>query len=139
MDRFDSLYMKIAYNVAELSYCKRRKVGAVIVSPDKRNILSYGYNGTPYGFDNNCEDENNQTHDHVIHAEMNAVLKLAKDYHGNANDAIMYCTTMPCEKCAASIIQSGIKTIIYEESYHCDIGVKILEKAGIKVIKYNGD
>ena len=109
-EQFERMYMNIAYEVAQLSRCNRKKVGAIIVKDG--NILSFGYNGTPRGFCNECE-ENDVTKDEVIHAEMNAILKAGKDAQG----ATMYVTMSPCIQCAKIIKQSNIHLVIYDELY----------------------
>ncbi len=126
----DSRYLRMARIWAENSYCKRRQVGALVVK-DQR-IISDGYNGTPSGFDNVCEDENNVTHPYVLHAEANAITKLAKS-NNNSEDATLYVTASPCIECAKLIIQAGIKRVVYGEKYRLDDGLKLLERAGIKV------
>lgn len=126
------LYMSIAQTVSESSYCKRTKVGCIIVKND--NIIGIGYNGTPSGFDNNCEC-NNVTKQEVLHAESNAIAKCAKSTISSVGSS-MYCTLMPCYNCAKLIIQSGIKKVIYKEDYRDDSGIKLLTKANIEVLKY---
>ncbi len=126
----DSRYLRMARIWAENSYCKRRQVGALVVK-DQR-IISDGYNGTPSGFDNVCEDENNVTHPYVLHAEANAITKLAKS-NNNSEGATLYVTASPCIECAKLIIQAGIKRVVYGEKYRLDEGLKLLERAGIKV------
>lgn len=129
-------YMKIAMEISNLSYCKRRKVGAIIVKEDFSQILSEGYNGTPYGFDNNCEDEEFKTKGLVIHAETNAILKLSRNTNTTEN-TMMLVTTAPCIRCAANIIQSGIKKVIYLDSYKNREGVDLLLENGVEVEEYN--
>jgi dCMP deaminase len=126
------LYMRIADAVALSSHCKRSKVGCIIVKND--NIIGIGYNGTPSGFENDCEC-NNVTKDEVLHAESNAIAKCAKSTISSLGST-MYCTLMPCYNCAKLIIQSGIKKVIYKEDYRDDSGVKLLTKANIEVLKY---
>jgi dCMP deaminase len=116
---------------AENSYCKRRQVGALIVK-DKM-IISDGYNGTPSGFENNCEDENNVTHPYVLHAEANAITKIACS-NNSSKDATLYVTASPCIECAKLIIQSGIRRLVYSEKYRLDDGIRLLESAGIEVV-----
>lgn len=113
---------------AENSYCKRRQVGALVVK-DQR-IISDGYNGTPSGFDNVCE-ENNVSYPYVLHAEANAITKLARS-HNNSDGSTLYVTASPCLECAKLIIQAGIKRVIYGEKYRLDDGLKLLERAGIE-------
>lgn len=115
---------------SENSYCKRRQVGALIVKD--RSIISDGYNGTPSGFENLCEDENDRTKPYVLHAEANAITKVAKS--SNSSDgATLYVTASPCIECAKLIIQSGIVRVVYSELYRFPDGIELLEKAGIKV------
>ena len=127
----DKRYLRMAAIWAENSYCKRRQVGALVVK-DKM-IISDGYNGTPSGFENNCEDENNETKPYVLHAEANAITKVACS-HNSSLGATMYVTTSPCIECAKLIIQAGIKRVVYNEKYRRSDGYLLLEKAGIEVI-----
>ena len=116
---------------AENSYCERRKVGALVVKNNM--IISDGYNGTPTGFENICEDENNTSKPYVLHAEANAITKLARS--SNSSDgATLYVTASPCIECAKLIIQSGIKRVIYTEQYRLTDGVDLLKRAGIEVV-----
>jgi len=124
-------YLRMAKIWAENSYCQRRKVGALIVK-DKM-IISDGYNGTPSGFENKCEDENNETYPYVLHAEANAITKVAKS-NNSSQDATLYVTTSPCLECAKLIIQSGIKRVVFSELYHNTDGVELLKRAKIEVI-----
>lgn len=126
----DQRYMRMARIWAENSYCERRKVGALLVK-DKM-IISDGYNGTPSGFENNCEDENNMSKPYVLHAEANAITKVARS-HNSSDGATLYVTASPCMECAKLIIQSGIKRVVYGEEYRIMDGVKLLERAGIAV------
>lgn len=115
---------------SENSYCKRRQVGALIVKD--KSIISDGYNGTPSGFENLCEDENDRTKPYVLHAEANAITKVAKS--GNSSDGgTLYVTASPCIECAKLIIQAGIVRVVYSELYRCRDGIELLEKAGIQV------
>ena len=116
---------------AENSYCQRRKVGALIVK-DKM-IISDGYNGTPSGFENVCEDENNLTKPYVLHAEANAITKIARS-NNSSDGATMYVTASPCIECAKLIIQAGIKRVVYSEHYRLEDGIELLKRAGIEVI-----
>ena len=126
----DRRYMKMAEIWAENSYCKRRKVGALIVKD--KTIISDGYNGTPSGFENICEDENGVTKPYVLHAEANAITKVAKS--GNSsNDATLYVTASPCVECAKLIIQAGIKRVVYRDAYRITDGIDLLRRAGIEV------
>lgn len=127
----DIRYLRMAMIWAENSYCKRRKVGALIVK-DKM-IISDGYNGTPAGFENVCEDENNLTKPYVLHAEANAISKVACS-HNSSMGATMYATTSPCIECAKLIIQAGIKRVVYCDKYHNMDGCDLLERAGVETI-----
>ena len=128
---FDLRYLRMARIWAENSYCKRRQVGALVVK-DKM-IISDGYNGTPTGFENICEDENNVSKPYVLHAEANAITKLARS-NNNSDGATIYITASPCIECAKLIIQAGIKRVVYGEKYRLDDGIKLLERAGIEVV-----
>lgn len=133
-EQFDRSYLEMASVWAKNSYCKRRQVGALIVK--NRMIISDGYNGTPSGFENVCEDENGNTKSYVLHAEANAITKVAKS--GNSSDgATLYVTAAPCLECSKLIIQSGIKRVVYNEEYRLTDGVDLLRKAGIEVVKYD--
>lgn len=116
---------------SENSYCQRRKVGALIVK-DKM-IISDGYNGTPSGFENICEDENNVTKPYVLHAEANAITKIARS-NNSSDNATMYVTASPCIECAKLIIQAGIKRVVYSEHYRLEDGIELLKRAGIEVL-----
>ena len=117
---------------AKNSYCKRRQVGAILVKD--RMIISDGYNGTPSGFENICEDENGVTKPYVLHAEANAITKVAKSGN-NSKGATLYVTASPCMECAKLIIQSGISRVVYRDEYRLTDGVDLLRKAGIEVEK----
>lgn len=132
----DFRYMRMAAIWAENSYCIRRKVGALIVK-DKM-IISDGYNGTPSGFENICEDENNVTKPYVLHAEANAITKIARS-NNSSDGATLYVTAAPCIECSKLIIQSGIKRVVYGEHYRLDDGVKLLERANIEVVFIDAD
>ena len=132
----DLRYLRMARIWAENSYCQRRKVGALVVK-DKM-IISDGYNGTPSGFENVCEDENNVTHPYVLHAEANAITKLARSSN-NSDGATLYVTASPCIECAKLIIQSGIKRVIYAEKYRLTDGIDLLERANIELKYLNPD
>lgn len=126
----DERYLRMARIWAENSYCKRRQVGALIVKD--KSIISDGYNGTPSGFENLCEDEYNRTKPYVLHAEANAITKVAKS--SNSSDgATLYVTASPCIECAKLIIQAGIKRVVYSEMYHCCDGIDLLKQAKIMV------
>ena len=130
----DKRYIRMAQIWAENSYCNRRKVGALIVK-DKM-IISDGYNGTPAGFENVCEDENGLTKPYVLHAEANAITKIACSSN-SSKGATMYVTTSPCIECAKLIIQSGIKRVVYSEKYRLEDGLELLKRAGIEVLYIN--
>ena len=121
---------------AENSYCKRRQVGALIVK-DKM-IISDGYNGTPSGFENVCEDENGMTKPYVLHAEANAITKIACS-NNSSKDATLYVTASPCLECAKLIIQAGIKRVVYSEKYRLTDGIDLLERAKIDVVYIDFD
>lgn len=127
----DLRYLRMARIWAENSYCQRRKVGALVVK-DKM-IISDGYNGTPSGFENVCEDEDNVTKPYVLHAEANAITKLARSSN-NSEDSTLYVTAAPCLECSKLIIQAGIKRVVYAEKYRLEDGVNLLKRAGIEVI-----
>lgn len=130
MQKFDRRYIQMAGIWAQNSYCKRRQVGALIVK-DKM-IISDGYNGTPSGFENICEDENGITKVYVLHAEANAITKVAKS--GNSSEgATLYITASPCVECAKLIIQAGIKRVVYRDEYRITDGIDLLRRAGIEV------
>jgi dCMP deaminase len=140
--KFIDLYMDWAKRVAQLSHAKRLQVGAVIVKDD--SVISYGYNGMPAGWDNNCEDEflhedgsiTTKTRPEVIHAESNAIAKLAKSTNSGVG-SYMFITHSPCIECAKLIFQSGISTVYYNGNYRSDDGIKFLEKSGVNVVKSN--
>lgn len=128
--RYDKAYLRMASSWAKLSHCKRKQVGALIVKDDM--IISDGYNGTPSGFDNCCEDDKGETHWYVLHAEANAILKVAKSTN-NARGATLYLTLSPCKDCSKLILQAGIKRIVYVNQYKDSEGVDFLEAAGVCV------
>lgn len=133
--KFDRSYLEMARVWARNSYCTRRQVGALIVKD--RMIISDGYNGTPSGFENVCEDENGVTKPYVLHAEANAITKVAKS--GNSSlGATMYVTASPCIECAKLIIQAGISRVVYSEDYRSSEGLDLLRRAGIEVEKSEG-
>jgi dCMP deaminase len=121
----------MAHIWAENSYCNRRKVGAIIVK-DKM-IISDGFNGTPSGFENICEDENGITKPYVLHAEANAITKVAKS-NNSSKGSTLYVTTSPCMECSKLIIQAGIKRVVFDEKYRITDGLDILERAGIELV-----
>ena len=130
--KFDQRYMEMASVWAKNSYCKRLQVGALIVK-DKM-IISDGYNGTPSGFENICEDESGATKPYVLHAEANAITKVAKS--GTSSDgATLYVTASPCLECSKLIIQSGIRRVVYRDEYRLTDGIDLLRRAGIEVVK----
>lgn len=132
----DYRYIRMARIWSENSYCKRRKVGALVVK-DKM-IISDGYNGTPSGFENVCEDDNNLTKPYVLHAEANAITKLARS-NNNSEGATLYVTAAPCLECSKLIIQAGIKRVVYGEEYRLHDGIDLLRRANIEVIYLNPD
>ncbi len=127
----DRRYMRMAKIWAENSYCQRRKVGALIVKDNM--IISDGYNGTPSGFENVCEDEEGLTKPYVLHAEANAITKIARSSN-NSDGATLYVTASPCIECAKLIVQAGIKRVVYAEKYRLTDGIDLLERAGIETI-----
>ena len=129
---FDKRYIEMAQIWAKNSYCKRRQVGALIVK--EKMIISDGYNGTPSGFENICEDENFETKPYVLHAEANAITKVAKSNNSSEN-ATLYVTTSPCLECAKLIIQSGISRVVYTERKETNDGIPLLERARIEVVQ----
>ena len=126
----DLRYLRMARIWAENSYCKRRQVGALLVKNGA--IISDGFNGTPSGFENICEDENNISKPYVLHAEANAITKIARSSQ-NSDGATLYVTASPCIDCAKLIIQSGIRRVVYAEQYRLDDGIRLLERAGIEI------
>ena len=132
MNKFDDKYLQMAAVWAKNSYCKRRQVGALLVK-DKM-IISDGYNGTPSGFENVCEDENGVTKPYVLHAEANAISKVARSGNSSAG-ATLYITASPCIECAKLIIQAGITRVVYKDEYRLLDGVELLRRAGIEVEK----
>tara|TARA_R110000772_G_scaffold55472_18_gene126623 strand:+ start:3687 stop:4148 length:462 start_codon:yes stop_codon:yes gene_type:complete len=144
----EDVYMEVAYSISKLSYANRRQVGCVIVKDNQ--MISFGYNGTPHGFDNSCEDivtscnndcgcggcDKTSTKREVLHAESNALSKIAKSTM-SSDGAYLYTTTSPCFECAKLIIQSGIKEVYYNETYRDMGGIELLEKANINVIQTN--
>lgn len=132
LNKFDIAYLRMAKEWSRLSYCKRKQVGALIVKD--RMIISDGYNGTPSGFENQCEDHEGKTHWQVLHAEANAILKLAHSTQ-NCQDACLYVTLFPCKECSKLIVQSGIKRVVFIETYSDDDGLELLKKSGIEVFQ----
>ncbi len=130
-DILDRRYLRMAAIWAENSYCVRRKVGAIIVKDQM--IISDGYNGTPAGFENICEDENGSTKPYVLHAEANAITKVARS-NNSSDNATLYVTASPCLECAKLIIQAGIKRVVYNELYRITDGLDLLQRAGVETI-----
>ena len=129
--KFDLRYLEMARIWAKNSYCTRRQVGALVVKNNM--IISDGYNGTPSGFENVCEDDNGITKPYVLHAEANAITKLARSSN-NSEGATIYITASPCIECSKLIIQAGIKRVVYGEKYRLTDGIELLERAGIEVV-----
>ncbi|MEO0405153.1 MAG: dCMP deaminase family protein [Bacteroidota bacterium] len=130
--RYDRAYMKMAHEWAQLSHCKRKQVGALLVKDGM--IISDGYNGTPSGFPNPCEDDNGDTHWYVLHAEANAITKVARS--GNsAQGSTLYITLSPCKDCAKMILQAGIKRLVFQTAYKDDSGLQFLKTAGLEVVQ----
>jgi dCMP deaminase len=129
--KYDIAYLKMAKEWAKLSYCHRRQVGALIVK-DKM-IISDGYNGTPTGFENNCEDEENTTKWYVLHAEANAIMKVAASTQ-SCDGATLYVTLSPCRECSKLIFQSGIKRVVYIVEYKDKTGINFLKKSGLEIV-----
>lgn len=127
---YDKRYLEMAEIWAKNSYCTRRQVGALIVKG--KMIISDGYNGTPSGFENICEDESNTTKPYVLHAEANAITKVAKS-NNSSDGATLYVTTSPCMECSKLIIQSGIRRVVFSEKYHNQEGLRLLERANIEI------
>jgi dCMP deaminase len=129
--KYDRAYLKMAFEWGKLSHCKRKQVGALIIKD--RMIISDGFNGTPSGFDNCCEDESGNTKWEVLHAEANAILKVASSTQ-SAKNATLYITLSPCTQCSKLIHQAGIKRVVYANTYKDDAGLKFLEKAGVELL-----
>ncbi len=130
--KYDKAYLRMATEWAKLSHCTRRQVGAIIV---KNNIIiADGFNGTPSGFENCCEDSDGKTHWYVLHAEANAILKLAKSNNRGQNSTL-YITLSPCKDCSKLILQAGIKRVVYIKGYKDSAGIDFLSKAGIEVVQ----
>ena len=129
-NKYDKAYLRIASEWSKLSYCKRKQVGAIIVRD--RMIISDGYNGTPSGFENCCEDDEGLTHWYVLHAEANAILKVAHSTQ-TCDNATLYITLSPCKECSKLIHQSGIKRVVYQNGYSDTSGIDFLKKAGVLV------
>ena len=132
--KYDIAYLKMAMEWAKLSHCKRKQVGALIVK--EKMIISDGYNGTPTGFENTCEDDENYTKWYVLHAEANAILKVASSTQ-SSRGATLYITMSPCKECSKLIHQSGIKRLVYANAYKDDTGLQFLKKAGVELVYIN--
>lgn len=132
--KYDKAYLRLAESWATLSQCNRKQVGAIIVKDEI--IISDGFNGTPAGFDNCCEDENGLTHWYVLHAEANAILKVAKSTN-NCKGATLYLTHSPCRDCSKLVLQSGIKRVVYKEAYKDPAGIDFLRNAGLEMVHIN--
>lgn len=130
-ERYDRAYLRMAHTWAELSHCSRKKVGAIIVKDGM--IISDGYNGTPAGFDNCCEDDNGETEWYVLHAEANAILKVAKSAN-NCVGATLYLTLSPCKDCSKLVLQAGITRLVFAKIYKDTTGVDFLRSAGVEII-----
>ena len=128
--RYDKAYLRMAKTWSDLSHCNRKQVGAIIVKEGM--IISDGYNGTPSGFDNCCEDQDGNTHWYVLHAEANAILKVAKSTH-NCQDATLYLTLSPCKDCSKLVVQSGITRVVFMDQYKDSSGIDFLKEAGIEI------
>ncbi|MCH3881624.1 MULTISPECIES: deoxycytidylate deaminase [Tenacibaculum] len=129
--KYDKAYLRMAHEWGKLSHCDRKKVGAIIVKD--RMIISDGFNGTPTGFENPCEDEENYTKWYVLHAEANAILKVAGSTQ-SCKDATLYITLSPCKECSKLIHQSGIKRVVYAQKYKDTSGIDFLKKAGVELM-----
>ncbi|MDO9138104.1 MAG: dCMP deaminase family protein [Lutibacter sp.] len=128
--KYDQAYMRMAFEWSKLSYCERKQVGALIVKD--RMIISDGFNGTPTGFENPCEDKAGDTKWYVLHAEANAILKVAASTQ-SCKDSTLYITMSPCKECSKLIHQSGIKRVVYANAYKDEMGLEFLEKAGVEL------
>ena len=131
--QYDLHYLEMARIWSQNSYCERRKVGALMVKD--RMIISDGYNGTPRGFENVCEDEDGHTKSYILHAEANAITKVARS-NNSSEGATIYITASPCIECAKLIIQSGIVRVVYSDDYRLQEGIELLQRAGIQVDKF---
>lgn len=129
--KYDKAYLRMASEWGKLSFCKRKQVGAIVVKD--RMIISDGYNGTPTGFENHCEDEEGYTKWYVLHAEANAISKVASSTQ-SCNGATLYITLSPCKECSKLIHQSGIKRVVYQKAYKDDEGLQFLERAGVSLV-----
>jgi len=134
--KYDLAYLAMAKRWSELSHCTRKKVGALIVKD--RMIISDGYNGTPTGFENPCEDEENYTKWYVLHAEANAILKVANSTQ-SCKGATLYLTLSPCRECSKLVYQAGIKRLVYDKAYKDTTGLEFLQKAGVEVVQLDAE
>jgi len=134
--KYDLAYLAMAKRWSELSHCTRKKVGAVIVKD--RMIISDGYNGTPTGFENPCEDEENYTKWYVLHAEANAILKVASSTQ-SCKGSTLYLTLSPCRECSKLVYQAGIKRLVYDKAYKDTTGLEFLQKAGVEVVQLDAE
>jgi dCMP deaminase len=134
--RYDKAYLRMAEEWSKLSHCKRKQVGALIVK--NGIIIADGYNGTPSGFDNCCEDSNGETHWYVLHAEANAILKLARS-NNSGNGSTLYITLSPCKDCSKLILQAGIQRVVFLRGYKDQSGVDFLRKSGLEVVHFTQD
>ncbi len=132
----DRRYLRMAQIWSENSYCKRRQVGALLVK--NKMIISDGYNGTPSGFENNCEDEENKSKPYVLHAEANAITKVARS-NNSSDGATLYVTSSPCLECAKLIIQAGIKRVVFADNYRLEDGINLLKRANIEIVQVELD
>lgn len=130
--RYDKAYLRMANTWSELSHCKRKQVGAIIVKDGM--IISDGYNGAPSGFDNCCENEAGETHWYVLHAEANAILKVAKSTH-NCTGATLYLTLSPCKDCSKLVLQAGIERVVFINDYKDQSGIQFLREAGVEIVQ----
>lgn len=130
--RYDRAYLRMALEWSKLSHCKRKQVGALIVNEGM--VISDGYNGTPAGFNNCCEDDEGNTHWYVLHAEANAILKVAKSTN-NAKGGTLYLTLSPCKECSKLVLQSGIKRVVFINAYKDNSGIQFLNEAGVETIQ----
>jgi len=134
--KYDLAYLAMAKRWSELSHCTRKKVGALIVKD--RMIISDGYNGTPTGFENPCEDEENYTKWYVLHAEANAILKVASSTQ-SCKGSTLYLTLSPCRECSKLVYQAGIKRLVYDKAYKDTTGLEFLQKAGVEVVQLDAE
>lgn len=130
--KYDKAYLKMAQSWSTLSHCSRKQVGAIIVKDEM--IISDGYNGTPAGFDNCCEDDDGNTQWYVLHAEANAILKVAKSTN-NCKGATLYLTLSPCKDCSKLVLQAGINRVVFKDSYKDSAGIDFLKNAGVEIIQ----